>query len=132
LKKEHKIKTWDEWNRLQWDLKFEKLRTLSFSRLSNAALLFEDIYGFGCFDLAWGHEVHARLDQRYTKYQTLRNGILHRGGELSSGEKIEASETEIAITLDDAKLFREAILRLSQWCRHWWIEKAIQTNKGVH
>lgn len=123
MRKEDKIRSWSEWGLLDWDRRKELLRKLSFSSLRSAASLFDDIYGPDCFDLAWGKVGHERLASQYETYQTLRNGILHRGGELSSGTCIEATDADIATTLEDAERFREAIHQLSDWCRAWWIEQ---------
>lgn len=125
--KRYKIKSWAEWDRLQWEAKIEKLRKLSFSNLRAASTLFGDIYGSDCFDLAWGEKEHKRLDEQYSEYQTLRNGIVHRGGELSSGAKIEATEADIAKTFEDAQRFRDAIHQLSRWCRAWWLERVVHS-----
>lgn len=121
LKKKHKIKNWEQWTALDWDLRLQQLRELSFSSVGAAAKLFDDIYGTACFDVAWGKEPHQQLAGQYKDYQVLRNGILHRGGEFSSGDNIGATEADIARTFDDGKRFRDAILRLSDWCRRWWI-----------
>ncbi len=99
------------------------MRELSFSTLQVAGRLFDDIYGDGCFDSAWGAETHNRLKSEYLDYQTLRNGILHRGGELSSGVMIEASERDIETTFEDSKRFRDAILSLSNWCCASWLNR---------
>lgn len=132
LKRKHKIKTWDAWDRLSVDVKLEKLRELSFSSLPGAAGLFGDIYGPDCFDLAWGKNKYERLQQQYRDYQTLRNGIVHRGGELSSGAKIEATEADIATAFEDAQRFRDALHQLSQWCRVWWLNQTAKLHPDVH
>lgn len=130
--KRHQIKSWDKWTSLDRSVRLEQLRELQgFSSLEKAAPLFDDVYGSGCFNLAWGKDEHGLLAQEYREYQTLRNGILHRGGELSSGTRIEATERDIATTFEDAKRFRKALLRLSDWCRVWWFDQlAISEEKG--
>jgi nicotinamidase-related amidase len=86
-----------------------------------AGRLFDDIYGQGCFDAAWGPTMHSEIATRYGNYQDLRNGILHRGGELTSGARIDVTEADIQATVRDAEEFRDAILRLSAWCCEWWV-----------
>ena len=122
LKKKYNT-AWDQWTRLQWDARMEHLRKLSFSSLGAAARFFDDIYGPGCFSQAWGAEARKRLDSKYREYQELRNGILHRGGELASGVNIDCTEADIDRTFGDAKEFRDAILKLSTWCRSWWLAR---------
>jgi len=121
LKRKHGIKALKAWIDLDWETRIEHLMQLSFSNLDDASGLFDDIYGDGCFDRAWGTETHRRLASQYRDYQILRNGIVHRGGELSSGTRIDFSERDIQTTFDDAKGFRDAILSLSKWCRAWWL-----------
>lgn len=123
LKRKHGVKTLNEWIALDWEIRFQHLRELSFSNLRDASRFFEDIYGVGCFDSAWGTETHGCLVSQYREYQTLRNGILHRGGELSSGAKIEASEHDIEATFEDSRRFRDAILSLLNWCCSWWLNR---------
>jgi hypothetical protein len=123
LKKKRKVRTWDEWDGFSWDAKLEMLRELSFSRLQSAVELFGDIYGADCFDLAWGRDGHEQIQRLYEDYQDLRNGIVHRGGELSSGAKIEATEGDIVTAFQDAKRFRDALQGLSRWCRSWWLKR---------
>jgi hypothetical protein len=120
LKRKHYAQTIDEWIALDWDVRFQHLRELSFSNLAAAARLFEDIYGNKCLLQAWGATTYADLDSKYQQYQLLRNGILHRGGELNSGAKITATEKDIEAAFNDSKLFRDAILALSRWCYRWW------------
>lgn len=112
-----------DWVALDWDVRLTHLRELSFSRLQTASRFFDDIYGDGCFDTVWGAEAHAALSARYSNYQDLRNGILHRGGEVSSGVNIPADESDFEATFKDALSFREAILSLSSWCYNWWRNK---------
>jgi hypothetical protein len=114
------VKTLDEWIALDWDTRLTHLRELQFSRLPVTARFFDDIYGTGCFDSVWGTDAHATLSARYSDYQDLRNGILHRGGETSSGEHIHAEESTFESTFNDALSFRDAILGLSRWCYDWW------------
>ncbi len=114
------VKTLDEWIELDWDTRLTHLRELQFSRLPVTARFFDDIYGTGCFDSVWGADAHATLSTRYSDYQVLRNGILHRGGETSSGEHIPAEESSFESTFNDALSFRDAILGLSRWCYDWW------------
>ncbi|MEK6408929.1 MAG: hypothetical protein AABN34_18555 [Acidobacteriota bacterium] len=125
--KKYQIKSWGEWAALDRSVQLEHLRELSFANLEAAATLFGDIYGSACFDLAWGEDEHRQLAEQYGDYQTLRNGILHRGGEFSSGARIEATETDISTTFEDTKRFQDAILRLSDWCRVWWIGQLAET-----
>lgn len=120
LKRKQYVNTIDEWIALDWDVRFQHLRELSFSSLAAASRLFDDIYGVGCFDNAWGAQTHAKLDSEYQQYQLLRNGILHRGGEFNTGVKITSTEQDIEIAFSDSKTFRDAILALSHWCYHWW------------
>lgn len=103
------------------------LRELSFSRLQIASRFFDDIYGGGCFDAVWSAEAHETLSARYSNYQDLRNGILHRGGEISSGVNIPADENDFEATFKDALSFRDAILALSRWCYDWWRNKRYLT-----
>ena len=114
------VKTLDGWLALDWETRLTQLRELSFSRLPGVSRFFDDIYGKGCFDSVWGVESHAKLTSQYSDYQDLRNGILHRGGETSSGEHIHAEEPSFESTFNDAQEFRDAILSLSRWCYHWW------------
>jgi|GEM_PF-2654052 len=118
--KRYGAKTLDEWVSLDWDVRLQHLRELSFSNLRSASGLFDDIYGSGCFDNAWGSKTHAKLAAQYEEYQNMRNGILHRGGEISSGANIPANERDIEKTFKDSQLFRDAILALSRWCYEWW------------
>jgi len=120
LKRKNYASTIDEWIALDWDLQFQHLRELSFSNLAAAGRLFDDIYGSNCFDRAWGAKTYAQLDSEYQKYQLLRNGILHRGGELNTGAKITANDDDIETAFRDSELFRDAILALSRWCYRWW------------
>ena len=119
-RKKYKQKTLADWVALDWDVRLAHLRELSFSRLETASRFFNDIYGADCFDRAWGAEVHVTLGARYSEYQDMRNGILHRGGEISSGLNIPASEADFESTFNEALSFREAILALSRWCYDWW------------
>jgi hypothetical protein len=121
--KKKRIKSLDEWLSFSWETRFQYLRELSFSSLKSASRLFDDIYGPGCFDAAWGTEVHQRLASQYHEYQTLRNGILHRGGELNSGIMIEANESDLEATFEDSRRFRDSILELSNWCHKWWVKR---------
>lgn len=130
LKKKHSIKSLKDWIDLDGEIRFQHLRELSFSNLEAASRLFDDIYGPGCFDNAWGTEMHSQLASKYREYQTLRNGIVHRGDEVNSGIKIEASESEMERTFEDSKAFRDAILSLSNWCCAWWIN--IQRRATIH
>jgi hypothetical protein len=116
-----------DWVALDDDVRFTQLRELSFSRLGIASRFFDDIYGSGCFDTVWGAERHATLATCYSKYQDLRNGILHRGGEVSSGVNIPADEDDFKATFDDALSFRDAVLTLSRWCYDWWRNKRYAT-----
>lgn len=56
--KRYGVKTLDEWIALNWDVRLQHLRELSFSNLQTAARLFDDTYGVGLFDNAWGVETH--------------------------------------------------------------------------
>jgi hypothetical protein len=120
LKRKNYAQDIDEWIALDWATRFQHLRELSFSNLAAAARLFDDIYGNNCLPRAWGATAYAHLDSKYQQYQLLRNGILHRGGELNSGAKITATEEDIEVAFNDSKLFRDAILALSRWCYRWW------------
>jgi hypothetical protein len=120
LKRKNYASTIEDWIALDWSLRFQHMRELSFANLAAASRLFDDIYGAGCFDRAWGAETHAQLDSEFQRYQLLRNGILHRGGELNTGDKITASDDDIEIAFRDSKFFRDAILALSKWCYQWW------------
>ena len=122
LKKKKEIKSLDQWLGLGWETQFQYLRELSFSKLDSAGRFFDDIYGSGCFNAAWGAEAHQRLALQYQDYQTLRNGIVHRGGELNSGIMIEASERDLEATFEDSRRFRDALLALSDWCCKWWLK----------
>jgi hypothetical protein len=122
LKKKYGVKTLNEWVALDWEIRLRQLRELSFSNLQAASDLYDNIYGSCCFDSVWGAETHSKLASKYRKYQLLRNGILHRGGELSSGVNIEASELDIETTFEDSKNFRDTILTLSRWCYTWWLK----------
>lgn len=121
LKRKYKIKTLDEWVAQDWEVRFQQLREMSFSNLSAAAGFFDDIYGSGCFDRVWGQDTHRQVDSQYQKYQLLRNGILHRGGELNTGTMITSNGADIETAFHDSKLFRDAILALSRWCYDWWL-----------
>lgn len=128
LRRRKKFKgTLADWVALDWDVRLTHLRELSFSGLQTASRFFDDIYGGSCFDTVWGAEAHAALSARYSNYQDLRNGILHRGGEVSSGVNISADETDFEATFKDALSFREAILALSSWCYDWWRNKRYST-----
>ncbi len=100
----------DEWLSFDTETRFQYLRELSFSSLQSAGPLFDDIYGSGCFDAAWGAQAHKRLASQYRDYQTLRNGILHRGGELNSGIMIQANDSDLKATFGDSVRFRDSIL----------------------
>src|SRR5207249_4467323 len=117
----YKIKTLDEWLVQNWDVRCQQLRDMSFSNLSAAARYFDDIYGSNCFDKVWDQDTHRQLDSQYQQYQLLRNGILHRGGELNTGVMITANDSDIEAAFHDSKLFRDAILALSRWCYDWWL-----------
>jgi hypothetical protein len=121
--KKHKrygVKTLDDWIGLDWDLRLTHLRELQFSRLSVASRFFDDIYGVGWFDSVWGADAHATISARYSDYQDLRNGILHRGGETNSGNHISADGRGFESVFNDALAFRDAILTLSRRCYDWW------------
>jgi len=131
LKKKFKIRSWDEWTKLPRPVRHEQLRQLSFSRLATAEELFADIYGKNCLLSALGRDYRDRLAEQYEQYQTLRNGILHRGGETASGAKIEASEADLRSAFEDARLFRDGILRLSAWCRERWLARVAEGSGGA-
>jgi hypothetical protein len=119
-RKKYKRKTLSDWVALDWDERLANLRELSFSRLETASCFFDDIYGADCFNRVWGADVHTKLAARYSDYQDIRNGILHRGGEISTGLNIPAADTDFESTFSDALAFRDAILALSRWCYDWW------------
>jgi hypothetical protein len=121
------VKTLDQWIALDWKVQLTHLRELSFSNLQTAGRFFDDVYGGGCFDTVWGADVNAIFSSRYADYQLLRNGILHRGGETSSGDNIPAAEKDFEGTFEDALSFRDAILALSAWCYDWWRKKRYST-----
>lgn len=120
LKQKNYAQNLDDWVALDWNVRFQHLRELSFSNLAAAARLFDDIYGNDCLRSAWGVSTYGELDSKYKQYQVLRNGILHRGGELNTGVKITSTVEEIDAAFNDSKIFRDAILTLSRWCYRWW------------
>lgn len=117
------LPTWNEWTLSDGNKKLKHLKELSFSSLSTAQKFFREIYGEDCFKSALAEEGYKELLTTYQQYQESRNGILHRGGELKSGERIEASEKEIKETFNNAKKIRDQILIFSKWCLNWWLIK---------
>jgi len=119
--------SWEEWLLLDRDKKLKMLKGLSLSNLATAQQFFREIYSEDCFVSALTEEGYKTLLGTYQNLQEERNGILHRGGELRDGRRIEASESEIRETFGLATRVRNQLLVFSKWCHGWWINK-VTTN----
>lgn len=121
------VKTWERWLQLNPTQQMKILKEMSFSNLSTSQEFFSDIYGEDCFKCALSTEGYSSLQIAYQELQEKRNGILHRGGEFKDGRCIDVSAPDISLTYDFSKTVRDHVLRLSTWCREWWM-----TETGRH
>jgi len=117
------LPSWNDWNQLNREKKLKFLKELSFSNLSKAQEFFREIYEEDCFQSALTEKGYKDFLSSYQQYQEARNGILHRGGELKNGARIEATEVEIKETFNTAKKVRDQVLVFSKWCLNWWLIK---------
>ncbi len=113
---------WEKWKGLTADQRMKSMKEMSFSSLPVANDFFGDIYGKSPFQRALSENDYKEFLKQFQGIQELRNGIIHRGGELKDGSRIEATRSDIKQTYTTAKTFRNNLLRFSAWCRNHWIE----------